>query len=201
MTRTLAIRDECGVGEVMKIESKRKEYHGGDDDADHYRIRATKTRVRDLERRRDRREDWHLRDPVEGIRTIDDERIDHGSIEESGRESDDREHARVADRIAKREQEAETEGQEDRRDHPFVDAVVGLEQECRRKCDRQDHRKDEERCANDPHGTSAAQRGGISRMLALHLRKAESRTLKVPCRIGERRRPSYRAPARFPRPR
>src|SRR2546426_7638717 len=103
MTRTLSVRDECGVREVMQEKRERQEDHGRDDDADHDRVRATETRVRQHEGRRDGGEDWNLCDPVERVRTIDHERVDDRTSEKSGRESDDRENARVTDWIPKRE--------------------------------------------------------------------------------------------------
>src|SRR5258706_12524355 len=120
MSRTLTVRDERSVREVVKIESEWKEHHGRDDDAYDDRVRATKTRVRDLERRSDRREDRDLRDPMQRIRAVDDQRIHDSAVEESGRESDDREHARVAHRIAERKQQTEAEGEEHGGDHPFA---------------------------------------------------------------------------------
>ena len=69
----------------MKIESEREEDHRRDDDAHHDRVRATKSRVRDLERRGDRREDRDLRDPVERVSAIDDERVDDSATKEPGR--------------------------------------------------------------------------------------------------------------------
>src|SRR5712691_13040609 len=113
MTRTLSVRDECGVREVVKEKRKWQEDHGRDDDADHDRVRTTETRVCHHEGRRDCGEDRDLRDPVERVRAIDYQRIDARTSEKSSRESDDRENARVTDGIAKREQETQAERQQD----------------------------------------------------------------------------------------
>src|SRR5438128_1099758 len=151
MSGTLAIGDERGVREVVEIERERQEHDRRDDDPYDDRVRATKAGVRHHERGRDRGQDRNLGHPMQRVGTVDHKGVDHRAIEEPGREADDREDAGVAYRVAEREQEPQTEREKNGGNHPFVDPVVRREKERRRKCDREDHRKDEQRRADDPY--------------------------------------------------
>src|SRR6267143_6358218 len=67
MTRTLPVRDEGGVREVVQVERKGKEHHGRDHDPDDDRVRPPQARIRDHKRCCDGREDRDLGDPMERI--------------------------------------------------------------------------------------------------------------------------------------
>src|SRR6266550_2894708 len=110
---TSAPRDERRVREVLQEERERQEH----------------------DRRADRREDRYLGDPVERVRSVDEQRVDDRGAEDAGDETDDRKHARVADGVADREEQTEAEREKDGGDHPLVDAVIGREEEGRRKGD------------------------------------------------------------------